>query len=84
MAWMRLTAKGNAGHGSMRHPDNAVTTLAEAVARIGRHEWPVQLTPTMEVLLAAVGELAGIEATPENAEDAGRGVRLAPRGCSAP
>ena len=22
---MRLTAKGNAGHGSMRHPDNAVT-----------------------------------------------------------
>ena len=37
MAWMRLTATGHAGHGSMRHPDNAVTTLAEAVARIGRH-----------------------------------------------
>ncbi len=69
MAWMRLTAKGNAGHGSMRHPDNAVTTLAEAVARIGRHDWPVHLTPTMRVLLAAVGELAGVEATPENAED---------------
>jgi acetylornithine deacetylase/succinyl-diaminopimelate desuccinylase-like protein len=69
MAWMRLTAKGNAGHGSMRHPDNAVTTLAEAVTRIGRHEWPVQLTPTMEVLLGVVGELAGTEATPENAEE---------------
>src|SRR6476646_8897545 len=68
MAWMRLTAKGHAGHGSMRHPDNAVTTLAEAVARIGRHPWPVQLTPTMQVLLGAVGELAGTEATPENAE----------------
>ena len=68
MAWMRLTARGNAGHGSMRHPDNAVTTLAEAVARIGRHSWPVQLTPTMKVLLAAVGELAGVEGTPENAE----------------
>jgi len=68
MAWMRLTATGNAGHGSMRHPDNAVTTLAEAVARIGRHQWPVQLTPTMKVLLGAVGELAGTEATPENAE----------------
>ena len=68
MAWMRLTAKGNAGHGSMRHPDNAVTTLAEAVARIGRHQWPVRLTPTMKVLLAAVGEIAGTEATPENAE----------------
>src|SRR5690349_11513236 len=69
MAWMRLSAEGHAGHGSMRHPDNAVTTLAEAVARIGRHEWPVQLTPTMEVLLGAVGELAGTEATPDNAEE---------------
>ena len=68
MAWMRMTAKGNAGHGSMVHPDNAVTALTSAVARIGRHEWPVRLTPTMQVLLAAVAELAGTEATPENAE----------------
>ena len=68
MAWVRLTARGNAGHGSMRHPDNAVTRLAGAVARIGQHEWPVRLTPTMEVLLAAVAELAGTEATPDNAE----------------
>jgi acetylornithine deacetylase/succinyl-diaminopimelate desuccinylase-like protein len=68
MAWLRLTARGNAGHGSMRHPDNAVTALAAAVARIGQYEWPVRLTPTMEVLLAAVAELAGTEATPENAE----------------
>jgi acetylornithine deacetylase/succinyl-diaminopimelate desuccinylase-like protein len=68
MAWVRLTARGNAGHGSMRHPDNAVTRLAGAVARIGQHEWPVRLTPTMEVLLAAVADLAGTEATPENAE----------------
>lgn len=68
MAWMRLTATGNAGHGSMRHPDNAVTTLAQAVARIGTHRWPVRLTPSMRVLLAAVGELADVEATPANAE----------------
>lgn len=68
MAWVRLTARGKAGHGSMQHPDNAVTTLAAAVARIGQHRWPVRLTPTMEVLLAAVAELAGTEATPENAE----------------
>jgi acetylornithine deacetylase/succinyl-diaminopimelate desuccinylase-like protein len=68
MAWVRLTARGNAGHGSMRHHDNAVTRLAAAVARIGQHEWPVRLTPTMEVLLAAVADLAGTEATPTNAE----------------
>ncbi len=68
MAWMRMTARGNAGHGSMVHPDNAVTTLSAAVARIGQHQWPVRLTPTMQVLLAAVAELAGTEATPDNAE----------------
>ena len=68
MAWMRLTARGRAGHGSMINRDNAVTELTAAVARIGAHEWPVRLTPTMQVLLASVGELAGTEATPENAE----------------
>ncbi|SFC48760.1 Acetylornithine deacetylase/Succinyl-diaminopimelate desuccinylase [Nocardioides terrae] len=68
MAWIRLTARGTAGHGSMINRDNAVTRLAGAVARIGAHEWPVQLTPTMQTLLAAVAELAGTEATPENAE----------------
>jgi len=67
MAWMRLTARGRAGHGSMINDDNAVTRLAAAVARIGAHRWPVTLTPTMRTLLAAVGELAGTEATPDNA-----------------
>ena len=38
------------------------------MARIGAHEWPVRLTPTMQMLLGAVAELAGTEATPENAE----------------
>ncbi len=68
MAWMRLTAHGTAGHGSMIHPDNAISELTAAVARIGAHQWPVRLTPTMRILLAAVGELAGVEATPHNAE----------------
>ena len=68
MAWMRLTAHGTAGHGSMRNNDNPVTRLAAAVARVGTHQWPVRLTPAMEVLLASVAELAGTEATPENAE----------------
>jgi acetylornithine deacetylase/succinyl-diaminopimelate desuccinylase-like protein len=68
MAWMKLTARGKAGHGSMINTDNAVTELAGAVARIGAHQWPVRLTPAMEVLLASVADIAGTEATPENAE----------------
>src|SRR4051794_898994 len=67
MAWMRLTARGRAGHGSMVNDDNAVARLAAAVARLGAHQWPVRLTPTMEVLLATVAELAGTEVTPDNA-----------------
>jgi acetylornithine deacetylase/succinyl-diaminopimelate desuccinylase-like protein len=69
MAWLKLTARGTAGHGSMVNPDNAVSRLTAAVARIGAYEWPVRLTPTMEVLLATVGDLAGAEVTPETAPD---------------
>ncbi len=68
MAWMRLTARGRAGHGSMLNSENAITDIAGAVARIGAYNWPVRLTPTMQVLLASVAELAGTEATPDNAE----------------
>jgi acetylornithine deacetylase/succinyl-diaminopimelate desuccinylase-like protein len=51
IAWMRLTARGTAGHGSMIQRDNAVTELAEAVARIGRHEWPIRLIPSVREFL---------------------------------
>ncbi len=60
IAWMRLTARGAAGHGSMLHPDNAVTELAEAVCRIGRHDWPVRITPSVSAFLAAACEALGI------------------------
>ncbi|MDQ3628856.1 MAG: M20/M25/M40 family metallo-hydrolase [Actinomycetota bacterium] len=59
MAWMRLTAWGTAGHGSMRHPDNAVSSLARAIAAIGDYEWPVQPGPSMTLLLDKVRELTG-------------------------
>ena len=41
---MRLTARGRAGHGSMVHDDNAVTTIARAVTRLGNHEFPLILS----------------------------------------
>ena len=59
MMWMRLTARGRAGHGSMIHDDNAVTAVAEAVARLGRHQFPVVLTESVEQFLAAVTEETG-------------------------
>ena len=60
IAWMRLVARGTAGHGSMLQPDNAVTEVADAVARIGRHEWPIRLTPSVTAFLEAACEALGV------------------------
>jgi acetylornithine deacetylase/succinyl-diaminopimelate desuccinylase-like protein len=59
MLWMRLTAHGNAGHGMLIHDDNAVTAVAEAVARLGRHRFPIVLSDTVEQFLQAVAEETG-------------------------
>lgn len=64
MAWIRLTARGTAGHGSMLQPDNAVTELAETVTRLGRHEWPVRLTPSVEAFLREACAALDIEFVP--------------------
>ena len=61
LSWMRLEARGRAGHGSMVHDDNAVTTIAEAVARLGKHEFPIVLTPSVAEFLTAVSEETGYE-----------------------
>jgi len=60
LMWIRLTAKGRAGHGSRFHPDNAVTKLAEAVAAIGRTAWPIQLTDTTREFLDRMSALTGL------------------------
>jgi acetylornithine deacetylase/succinyl-diaminopimelate desuccinylase-like protein len=61
LLWVRLVARGAAGHGSRWHPDNAVTRLAEAVAALGRAPWEVRLTETTAALLAAVADLTGAD-----------------------
>ena len=66
MAWMRLTANGTAGHGSMISTDNAVTNLCEAVARLGAHEFPVHLTKTVRAFLDEIGGAFGIELDPDD------------------
>ncbi|MBS1898697.1 MULTISPECIES: M20/M25/M40 family metallo-hydrolase [unclassified Microbacterium] len=60
LLWIRLVAKGRAGHGSRFHPDNAVTKLAEAVAAIGRTPWPIHLTATTRDFLDRMSALSGL------------------------
>ncbi|MWB97850.1 M20/M25/M40 family metallo-hydrolase [Agromyces seonyuensis] len=61
LIWVRLVARGTAAHGSRVIHDNAVTKLAEAVARLGRTEWPVRLTRTTRELVAAVAGVLGVD-----------------------
>jgi acetylornithine deacetylase/succinyl-diaminopimelate desuccinylase-like protein len=65
LSWIRLTARGTAAHGSRVIRDNAVTTLARAVAALGAEEWPLHLTTTTTQLLA---ELRGILGLPDDAD----------------
>jgi acetylornithine deacetylase/succinyl-diaminopimelate desuccinylase-like protein len=57
--WMKLTAQGRAGHGSMMNDENALTALTEAVAKIGRYEWPQRYTKTVKDLFKEVARVTG-------------------------
>jgi acetylornithine deacetylase/succinyl-diaminopimelate desuccinylase-like protein len=74
LAWIRLVARGVAAHGSSHHRDNAVTRLAEAVAALGRTEWPVALTPATERMLADLAALSGADPADADAVVAGAGA----------
>jgi acetylornithine deacetylase/succinyl-diaminopimelate desuccinylase-like protein len=63
---MRLTADGRAGHGSMMNEENAVTRLAEAVARIGQFEWPQRYSTTVKAFFKRIADATG---KPYNEED---------------
>lgn len=54
-AWLKLTARGRAGHGSRVNHDNAVAALAGAVHRLAEHEWPLRLTPAVRASIEGIG-----------------------------
>lgn len=68
--WLRLTVRGTAGHGSMAHDDNAIATLAAAVARLHAHRFPVVLTDPVRDFLAGVAEITGVPFDPDDPEAA--------------
>ena len=78
LLWMRLSARGRAGHGSMVHDDNAVTTIARAVTRLGTHQFPLVLTDSVKQFLIAVGEETGYEFDPDSPDLEGAVAKLGP------
>src|SRR5699024_1768581 len=57
---IRLSARGTSGHGSRPQDDNPVLALAEALLRLGRHRWPVRLSPVVRAQLAGTADALGI------------------------
>jgi len=46
--WLRLTAYGSPGHGSVPRPDNAAERISRALGRIAAWRTPIRLTPPAE------------------------------------
>ena len=59
--WMKLTAHGRAGHGSVTNNENALTRLSEAVAKIGNHQWPQRYSQTVKAFFRKVASETGKE-----------------------
>jgi acetylornithine deacetylase/succinyl-diaminopimelate desuccinylase-like protein len=57
--WIKITAHGRAGHGSMMNDENAITAITEAVAKIGRYQWPQRYTKTVKILFEKIAQVSG-------------------------
>jgi acetylornithine deacetylase/succinyl-diaminopimelate desuccinylase-like protein len=59
--WIRATARGATGHGSMPRPDNAVVRLARFLDRVGRRRLPLKASPEVARFIT---ELAAVQPRP--------------------
>ncbi len=57
--WMKLTAHGRAGHGSVMNDENALTRLTDAVAKIGNYTWPQRYSKTVKAFFKRVADETG-------------------------
>ena len=69
IAWLRLTATGRAGHGSVPNPDNAIVHLARAIERIAAHKWPREYIASVRELLDGLSALTGTTWSDEDLDE---------------
>lgn len=69
IAWLRLTAHGRAGHGSVPNDENAVVRLAEAISRIDAHVWPREYIASVRELLDGLSDVTGISYADDDCSD---------------
>jgi acetylornithine deacetylase/succinyl-diaminopimelate desuccinylase-like protein len=54
-----LEARSKGGHSSLPEPDNAIVRLGEALARVQRHQFPVELNPTTRAYFERMAAIQG-------------------------
>jgi acetylornithine deacetylase/succinyl-diaminopimelate desuccinylase-like protein len=59
ICWLRATATGATGHGSIPRDDNAVVRLAEFLARVGRRRLPLHPSPEARRFVEALAAVQG-------------------------
>lgn len=59
ICWLRVTARGTAGHASIPHDDNPVVRLAAALHAIGTNRLPVHVSDTLRLFIE--GRAAGLK-----------------------
>lgn len=52
----RLIAKGDPGHASIPHDNNAIIKLGRALDAIGKADWPVHVSPTLKAFFDAIAD----------------------------
>jgi acetylornithine deacetylase/succinyl-diaminopimelate desuccinylase-like protein len=51
IAWMKLSATGNAGHGSMINNENAIAKISKAITNLSNHKFPITIKDSVRSLL---------------------------------
>jgi acetylornithine deacetylase/succinyl-diaminopimelate desuccinylase-like protein len=57
----RLVARGTSGHGSIPRPDNPITHLAAAVAKVGNWQSPMRLNETTRAFFSRLAKISPAE-----------------------
>ncbi|MBN1504137.1 MAG: M20/M25/M40 family metallo-hydrolase [Candidatus Eisenbacteria bacterium] len=57
ICWMKVTVRGEGGHGSIPTERNPVVQMGNAISRIGQHSFPVARTPLVEKLITGLEKL---------------------------
>ena len=56
--WLRLTARGEPGHGSTPRPSSAVTTLIAALERLRQHQFAPRIVPAVAAYFKGIAPVA--------------------------